>query len=179
MAAGQPEKTFGQLVDDALGKQGRSKSWLMQQLGMARTTLWRLLNGPNRTIEDVQLVATALGVAPASLLPPSQRDAFSYELQESPPAAVHEHGTPRVMKGLPVRIRVWIQDFLLEITKIGVSEREVHAARALLEAPELHEFWRGGEPSELSEEDWILNLELAATAIRSTLKRRGYKVAAK
>jgi hypothetical protein len=57
-----------------------------------------------------------------------------------------------VALGLPRRVRERIQEFLLELIRADVSDREVEEARRVLTSPELYRLMKGGEPGEESEE---------------------------
>lgn len=128
---------------------------------------WERDKNPSRpSDEDLDRAAALYGTTTSKLRYPGQQPASSNG----------EAATPRVMQGLPQRIRVWLQEFLLEITKAGANEREVDAARRLLESPELYTLYAGGLPKEMSEDDWMMNLELSATHIRHVLKKRGRKL---
>jgi transcriptional regulator with XRE-family HTH domain len=59
---------------------------------------------------------------------------------------------PAVALGLPRRVRERIQEFLLELIRADVSDREVEEARRVLTSPELYRLMKGGEPGEESED---------------------------
>lgn len=80
---------------------------------------------------------------------------------------------------LPVRIRAWIENFLVELDDAKVSEREIDLARRALQSPDVYTFYKGGEPSEYSEKEVLEGLEGIALAITRELKRRGYKLKVK
>lgn len=83
---------------------------------------------------------------------------------------------PRVALGIPQRIRVWLQGFLLELTKAGVTEEEVDGIRRILSADELYRYYAGGDPKEYSEDETLEGIQAHAEAFRRDLRRRGYKL---
>lgn len=83
---------------------------------------------------------------------------------------------PRVSAGLPFRIRVWLQQELLDYAKAGVSDEELVKARQLLEAPELFSFYSGGAPRARTEDEVLKGMRGVAAAVRATLRERGYKL---
>lgn len=83
---------------------------------------------------------------------------------------------PRVSLGLPQRIRVWIQEFLLELARAGVSHEEAEHARATLQSPELARYLAGGEPAEYDEEKSLRTLVGFGEVIKNDLRDRGYKI---
>src|SRR4051812_3814681 len=88
-----------------------------------------------------------------------------------------EREAPKVALGLPPRIRVWIQEFLLELTRADVSEREVDEARRVLTNPDFTRFFTGGEPTDETESQLLEGLEGYGAAIKNTLRSRGYSIA--
>jgi transcriptional regulator with XRE-family HTH domain len=88
-----------------------------------------------------------------------------------------EREAPKVALGLPPRIRVWIQEFLLELTRADVSEREVDEARRVLTNPDFTRFFTGGEPTEETLAQLLEGLEGYGVAIKNTLRSRGYSIA--
>lgn len=84
---------------------------------------------------------------------------------------------PPVARGLPRKVRLWIEEFLLELVRADVSEREVDEARRVLTSPELFRLLSGGEPSDETEPQLLEGLEGYGAAIRNTLRSRGYAIA--
>jgi transcriptional regulator with XRE-family HTH domain len=82
----------------------------------------------------------------------------------------------RVALGIPQRIRVWLQGFLLELTKAGVTEEEVDGIRRILSSDEMYRYYVGGEPKEYSEDETLEGIQAHAEAFRRDLRRRGYKL---
>lgn len=92
-------------------------------------------------------------------------------------------GTPRVLAstGLPNSVRVWLAEELLQYTKAGVPAEWVQRAREVLEAPEVHTFFRrpdDTEPSERSEAAVLKGMRAIAVGLRARLADEGYKVGA-
>lgn len=87
-----------------------------------------------------------------------------------------EREAPKIALGLPARVRVWIQEFLLELTRADVSEREVEEARRVLTNPDFARFFSGGEPSEETEAQLLEGLEGYGVVIKNTLRSRGYSL---
>src|SRR4051812_38293170 len=52
-----------------------------------------------------------------------------------------EREVPAVSLGLPQRVRVWIHQFLLELAKADVSDREVEEARRALSNPDFARYF--------------------------------------
>jgi transcriptional regulator with XRE-family HTH domain len=84
---------------------------------------------------------------------------------------------PAVALGLPRKVRERIQEFLLELIRADVSDREVEEARRVLTSPELYRLMKGGEPGEESEEQILTGLTGFSEAIKDTLRSRGYPIA--
>lgn len=82
---------------------------------------------------------------------------------------------PAVPQGLPKSVRVYMQQFLLELAEADVSDREIEEARRSLTSPENYTFYVGGNPVEYSEEDALMGVRSFALAIRGILRDRGYK----
>jgi transcriptional regulator with XRE-family HTH domain len=140
---------------------------LAKAAGISRQTLSTAMNG-RITPAVAEKIAAALNVSGADVI---GSDAPARVVRESP----LEDYAPPVMQGLPLAIRVWIQEFLLEVTKAGATEQEVDAARKLLTSPELHTVWTGGQPRDLSEEEWLMGLRASGDFIRAEMKKRGRK----
>lgn len=84
---------------------------------------------------------------------------------------------PRVALGLPQRIRVFIQQFLLELVNADVPEERVETIRRILSSDEMYRFYVGGEPKEYSEEETLEGIAAHAEAFRQRLRRQGFKLA--
>jgi transcriptional regulator with XRE-family HTH domain len=88
--------------------------------------------------------------------------------------------TPSYVKpvalGIPQRIRVWLQEFLLDLTKAGVSGEEIDGIRRILSSDEMYRYYVGGEPKEYSEDETLEGIQAHAEAFRRDLRRRGYKL---
>ena len=72
------DQTTAQRIEDAMLSAERSKRWTAEKSGIALTTFYRKLSGgADFTIPEVARIARALGVHPASLLPPEFAPALS------------------------------------------------------------------------------------------------------
>ena len=171
---------FGQVVDQLRREQGLEKGDLADKAGIPRTTFWRKLSGKSPiTMDDVERIATALGVAKTRLIGevqilPPQAGAL---LGDEPPGRdTPATGVPRVMQGLPYEVRVWLQQELLDYAKAGVSERELRHARDLYERPEVFSFYAEGAPHARTEDEVLVGMRALAAVVRGTLRRRGYRL---
>jgi transcriptional regulator with XRE-family HTH domain len=81
---------------------------------------------------------------------------------------------PAVALGLPRPVRERIQEFLLELIRADVSDREVEEARRVLTSPELYRLMSGGEPADETEEQILTGVTGFSEVIKDTLRSRGY-----
>lgn len=147
--------TVSKWLSDVQTPDAEALDILARTLGV--TTTW-LLHGDNAPALTSESMAR-LSVAEASRL--------EYSAQPLP---------PRVALGIPQRIRVWLQEFLLELTKVGVSGEEIDGIRRILSADELYRYYAGGDPKEYSEDETLEGIQAHAEAFRRDLRRRGYKL---
>ncbi len=89
------------------------------------------------------------------------------------PSPSAEERVPAVALGLPREVRVWMHEFLLELARADVSDREIEEARAVLTSPENATWWKDATPKEM-----LVALGSFADIIRHVLKQRGYKLKA-
>jgi transcriptional regulator with XRE-family HTH domain len=82
---------------------------------------------------------------------------------------------PAPPRGLSQRVRVWLQEFLLELARGGATDQEIESARRLLVSEEAHAFYSGGH-TDLSEEDLLIEMQGLAEGIRRRLRLRGRQV---
>lgn len=124
------------------------------------------------TEPNLQTVADLYGTTPGDL---RYSNATEDDIQANvgPP---QEWPTPRVALGIPQRIRVWVQEFLLELTKAGVTQEEVDRVRLILSADEMYRFYAGGEPKEYSEDETLEGIQAHAEAFRREFRRRGFNI---
>ena len=178
-----PESRPGERNPAALGRAlkaartlaGLSQEDAAQAVGVTAGTLSRWERG-TQAVSDEQFRALeelyVLEKGRKDLLALGDRDGIDLR-------PVLEGAPPQVMKGLSQPIRVFLQEFLLEITRAGASEHEVDAARRLLTSPELQTVWVGGQPRNLTDEEWLMGLRATADFIRAEMKKRGYKFPSK
>ncbi len=74
------------------------------------------------------------------------------------------------------RIRIWLQEFRLELTKAGAEEDEISEAMQLLQSPEVYTYFSGGQRQEFGEDDVLKGMRAIAHVIRVTLRDRGRKI---
>jgi transcriptional regulator with XRE-family HTH domain len=108
---------------------------------------------------------------------PVLRTTFAYLKNGDGEQPTDNREPPAVALGLPRRVRERIQEFLLELIRADVSDREVEEARRVLTSPELYRLMKGGEPGEESEEQILVGLTGFSEAIKDTLRSRGYSIA--
>lgn len=96
-----------------------------------------------------------------------------YSTRNHRPSPSAEERVPAVALGLPKEVRVWMQEFLLELARSDVSDREIEEARAVLTAPENATWWKDSTPKEM-----LVALQSFADIIRHVLRQRGYKLKA-
>lgn len=101
-------------------------------------------------------------------------EGYFQQLYVREPAVAYQ---PRVALGLPQRIRVFIQEFLLELVNADVPEERVDTIRRILSSDEMYRFYVGGEPKEYSEEETLEGIQAHAEAFRQRLRRQGFKLA--
>lgn len=78
-------------------------------------------------------------------------------------------------RNYPQRVRVWLKEFELELTKAGADEEELQAAIALVTAPEVFSYFSRTGSREHSEDDVLIGMEALAQVVRRELKKRGRK----
>lgn len=169
-------ETFGSRLRRAMRARGIRNQEVADRAGVHVKTVSQWL-GDKQVPEAAALneVASLLHVTSSWLLrgevdPERNDEGFRY-----PPPEPERLIVPRVMQGLPYSVRVWLQDFLLEITKAGATEEEVDSARTLLTSPESFTLYVGGKPQDLTEEQVLEGLEAQAHFIRDVLRDRGRK----
>lgn len=160
-------------------KSAREKAGLTQEEAATRSGFSKqAISGWERgaympTDANLNTIAELYGVEPIDLRygNPTEED---IRAQIGPPMVVRE--VPRVALGIPQRIRVWLQKFLLELTEAGVSEEELDRVRRILSADEMYRFYAGGEPKEYSEDETLEGIQAHAEAFRREFRRRGFKI---
>lgn len=100
---------------------------------------------------------------------------FGLPLDEVPAAGASK--ATRHERNLPLSIREYLAALQLRLTKGGATEEEVSEAMDLLRAPQLFTFYKGGVPSEYSEDDVLLGVKaIAEGVIIPVLRERGRKI---
>lgn len=89
------------------------------------------------------------------------------------PSIHAEERVPAIALSLPKEVRVWMHEFLLDLARADVSDREIEEARAVLTSPENATWWKDATPKEM-----LTAIESFADIIRDILRRRGYKLKA-
>lgn len=110
-----------------------------------------------------------------------QRGRSAYTRAELPLRAAHERPVAQSVTGSassgPDRVRVWIQEFLLKLTKAGATDEEVDEARILLSQSDLVTYASRVTQEPLTEGERLqLVKSIATVAIIPTLKKLGRKV---
>lgn len=83
----------------------------------------------------------------------------------------------RHAKNLPLRVREYLAELRLRLTKGGALEEEIEEAMDLLRSPALFTFYKGGTPSEFNEEDVLRGMKaLAEGVVIPELRDRGRKI---
>lgn len=142
--------------------------WELGSVPRQREVLERLAEVLGVSVEHLTGAGSGEGGEESAPAPEARREA------EPAPAA---RGAPRVAMGLPYEIRVWLQGFLLEITKAGATEEDVNEARELLTSPELFVYWSGGAPREFTEADTLETMQaIGDVVIKRALRKRGLKL---
>lgn len=147
---------------------------LASGVGVALNTVqgWFNRGARPRDVATLTALARELGTTTDELLGGEEAGGGAGQPADDAPATM----LPRVMQGLPYEIRVWLQAELLDYAKARVSERELHAARELLERPEVFTFYAGGAPQARTEDEVLLGMRSIAAVVRGELRRRGYKL---
>lgn len=192
---------IGRALKSARESAGLSQKATAARVGVDVITVSRWERGVRRPPRAaVLLLAELLGVEPESL---GERSAeglgnvprATYE-QEAPPATgAVRSGTPaqvseavgavdrsdatvtRVARNLPLRIRVYLDELRLRLTKAGADEEEIDRAMQLLRSPSLFTWYSTGTPKDLPEEKVLQAMRAIADAvILPELRARGRKV---
>jgi transcriptional regulator with XRE-family HTH domain len=159
------QPTLGELLRRARKAAGKEQGDLATAMGVHPKTISRWENDkqlPER--QHFPILARELGVP----------ETYFQQLRVREPAADYR---PRVALGLPQRIRVFIQEFLLELVNANVPEERVDTIRRILSSDEMYRFYVGGEPKEYSEEETLEGIAAHAEAFRQRLRRQGFKLA--
>jgi len=80
---------------------------------------------------------------------------------------------PLVLTGWPHRVRVWLQEFLLALTRGGATESEIETARLVLLHPWLTLFYADNASGQIDEERALQGLHYIAELFREELRARG------
>lgn len=126
----------------------------------------------------LQSIADVLGITLTRLIRESE-DEFrrrSPEFSDEEPLVSEFRTAPQVARGLPQRIRAFIQGFLLELVNADVPEERVETIRRILSSDEMYRFYVGGEPQEYSEDETLEGIQAHAEAFRQRLRRQGFKL---
>jgi transcriptional regulator with XRE-family HTH domain len=163
------DQDLGARLAAARQRVGLSQAEAARELGVSKVTVSNWERGVHPPDERRMAgIAALYQTTPAAL---------RYgEAAESSASAL---GTPRVAAGLPYKIRVWLQEELLDYARAGVPDDELQRARRLLESEELFSFYAGGEPQAYGEDAVLEGMQGVALAIRRSLRVRGYKVDAR
>ena len=101
---------------------------------------------------------------------------------ESPPTSDSERAIraaqrqPHQAGSRTQRIREWLAEFRLELTKAGADDDEISEAMALLQSPEVYTFYVGGQRQEFSEDDVLKGMRAIAHLVRLELRDRGRNI---
>lgn len=125
----------------------------------------------------LERIAPILGTTAAFLrfgeLTPDQRKVLeSSQRGYSEPQFAARHS-----RNLPLRVREYLAELRLRLTKGGALEEEIDEAMELLRSPALFTFYKGGEPSEFNEEDVLRGMKaIAEGVVIPELRERGRKI---
>jgi transcriptional regulator with XRE-family HTH domain len=162
---------------------GMTQPDLAKQVGKGVQQIHRYEAGKTAVpMHILQSIADALGVTLTRIVRESE-DEFQRRWPEifDRESTVSEPRTtayaPQVARGLPQRIRVFIQQFLLELVNANVPEERVDTIRRILSSDEMYRFYVGGEPKEYSEEETLEGIQAHAEAFRQRLRRQGFDLA--
>lgn len=164
-----PSQTLGERLKAAMRRKGVRNPEVAQVAGVHLKTVSKWLGDTQVPDgEALERVAQLLGVSTTWL---------RFGAEDAP------RTTPRVLasSGIPNAVRVWLAEELLQYTKAGVPAEWVQRAREVLEAPEVHTFFRrpdDTEPSERSEAAVLKGMRAIAVGLRARLADEGYKVGA-
>jgi transcriptional regulator with XRE-family HTH domain len=87
--------------------------------------------------------------------------------------ATIERPMPRVLRTHGVRL--WLRKFLFDLQKAGASQDQITEAEDIITAPEQFTWYRGGRPTELNEQEAIIEMEATAETVWRRLERRGLR----
>lgn len=161
--------TLGARLRAARGAKKMDQQALADASGKHVKTISRWEN--DRQIPDDEELAPAASALGVTI--PWLRYGDNGDVRNHDPSISAEDRVPAVALGLPKEVRVWIHEFLLELARADVSDREIGEARAVLTAPENATWLKGATPKEM-----LVTLESFADIIRYRLRQRGYKVKA-
>jgi len=160
-------ETPGERLAAAIEEAGLTQKQVADRLGLARLTVnrWTTSKAPIPEkhfpiIEEItgrsrEWIRTGKESAPRRM-----------------PAVRERAPGPLAPAGLPIRIRIWLQEFLLTITRLGATEDEITRARALLTSPELSTWYVGGYPEEFDEDQVLEGMKAIGVFIERQVRKR-------
>jgi len=153
----------------AIGEAGLTQKQLADRLGISRLTVNRWTTGkapiPNKHFPRIESITgrsrewIETGKETARKAPAVREAAVSF-------------GAPRAATGLPLRVRIWLQEFLLKITRLGATEDELTRAQALLTGPEILTWYVGGYPEEFDEDQVLEGMAAIGVFIERQIRKR-------
>lgn len=163
-----PPHTLAKAIKAARERLGLTQTALAELLNVHKMTISHWERGKTRpdreAIEDLAEVLRIVG-GPAEL-------EYGFAEVEYPLRAALDVRRPLPRVAQSHAVRVWQQEFRLELVKAGASDEQVDEAMDLMRAPQVFTFFVGGAPKEFSEADAIKGMEAIAAVIRDTLTRK-------
>jgi plasmid maintenance system antidote protein VapI len=147
-------------------------SALARAAGVSRETMNRALNHDTLTRPTAMGIARALGITTEQLLGEQPVFLAVGEQVESFNAPEARHA-----RTMPLKLRIYLDELRLRLTKGGAEEEEIERALAVLRSPSLFTYYSVGTPKELPEEKVLQAMKaIAEHFILPDLRSRGRKV---
>jgi transcriptional regulator with XRE-family HTH domain len=174
---GEPGGTLGARLALAMKRRGVKNPAVAEAAGVHSVTVskWRNDVQPPGD-EELLKVAAFLDVEPSWLRYGNQTTVAETRVPES----ARDYGTitePRHARAMPLRIRIYLDELRLKLTKGGADEEEIDRAMQLLRSPSLFTWYSVGTPKDLPEEKVLQGMKAVAdNVILPELRSRGRKV---
>jgi hypothetical protein len=171
------EESPGARIRAARLEKGWTQKDLARAVGAFEKSVSRWENN-RRTPSDADFdtISTALGKTKVYLRY-GMTEEVARETMGSGVAPITEPGSDPVSRPLPMvlstrKVRTWLAELRLELTKAGASDEHIRDAMALVTAPEVFMYYQGNTPAELNENEAIAAMEAIAKAIRHLRRSR-------
>lgn len=157
----------GELLRAAREKAGLRQGEAADRIGVSRPALSGWERGTDTAPDHrISQLAALYGVTADSLVPAGARRARRGRPPEGPGRK------PELSQPL----RVWLQQFRLELTKDGANDEQIDEAMDLLTQPSIFTYYSGGAKRDRTDEQILTGMQAMAVVIKSRLKDLGVKI---